>query len=100
MTRTRRISGQGSALTFHDRHLQRNGGDVRGTVKKNGSGSYNWGSHWDDLDPSFYSSHDDLDFLDMDSSAEMLGKSPETKIQVMDESKFKMVKEMAYSSSP
>ncbi|KAJ3203342.1 hypothetical protein HDU67_010242 [Dinochytrium kinnereticum] len=84
MTRTRRISYQGSSA-FHDRHLQRNGGEVKGTIKKNGAGHYNWGSPYDDLE----------DMIDYD-----VDRAPETKIQVMDENRFKIVKEMAYSSSP
>ncbi|KAJ3097894.1 hypothetical protein HDU97_004472 [Phlyctochytrium planicorne] len=79
MTRTRRTSS--GNLTF-DRHLQRNGGDVKVTTKKNGYGSYNWGS-----------------FEDFDLDYE-LSRSPDSKIKILDESQFKAVKEMAYSSSP
>ncbi|KAJ1549519.1 hypothetical protein HK405_014682 [Cladochytrium tenue] len=45
MTRTRRVVADG-----HDRHLQRNGGDVRFLPKKGGFGRGNWGSMLADLE--------------------------------------------------
>ncbi|KAJ3117302.1 hypothetical protein HDU96_007208 [Phlyctochytrium bullatum] len=84
MTRTRRTSYQ-DGITFHDRHLQRNGGDVRIRVKKDGAGPYNWGA-FDEFDS---------DYLDYEMSP-----SYERKIQILDENKFKTFKEMTYASSP
>ncbi|ORX62683.1 hypothetical protein DM01DRAFT_1003459 [Hesseltinella vesiculosa] len=33
----------------HDRHVARNGADIRGTVKKAGAGHGNWGSYADEI---------------------------------------------------
>ncbi|KAJ3100785.1 hypothetical protein HDU97_001956 [Phlyctochytrium planicorne] len=82
MTRSRRAS-QGSIC---DRHLQRNGGEVQRHMKKNGAGSFNWGSPYDDLE----------DWLAVDYEMESMG---EEKVKVLDENSFKVVKEM-YGSSP
>ncbi|KAJ3321157.1 hypothetical protein HDU76_000140 [Blyttiomyces sp. JEL0837] len=86
MTRTRRLSSTNSSIQLQDRHLQRNGGDIRPQLKKMGSGKGNWGSLYDEISLS--------DEFGISSNGSGNGEN-ESKIQVLDETAFNQARRLS-----
>ncbi|KAI8074043.1 hypothetical protein BC940DRAFT_289860 [Gongronella butleri] len=69
----------------HDRHVARNGADIRGTMKKNGAGQGNWGSY-----------EDEFSFVDEDAHAPTA--QSRQKLQLVDEETFQSLRQTEQNS--